>query len=494
MDLGNRVWDFFSSRALLGPDEPLVVAVSGGPDSLCLLHVLHGLRQALPLRLHVAHLDHGLRPEAADEAVFVRQQAEALGLPAHLGQADTRAQAAAGRQSIEEAARSARYAFLAEVAGRVGARHIAVAHTADDQAETVLMHFLRGAGLAGLKGMLGVTEVGEWKLETGGWNSDAQSRLEPPTSNLYLLRPLLTTTRAEVEAYCAARGLAPRRDASNADTQYLRNRLRHELLPLLEQYNPQVRAVLARSAEVLAGEHGLVEARLRAVWAETAPAHLQSDGRVTFDRARWLALTVPEQRGLLRAGVRRLRQHLRDVDFTPLEAALGFSRRAGPGRQCDVVAGLRLTIGRDVITLHPWVAPAADPTPAGPLLNADGTLSGRWRFGVALVGADEWAPGQPTPNGGGPWRVYADAAAIRQSLCLRTRRPGDRFRPLGMGGHSSKLADFMINQKIAPEARALWPLVTCGEEIVWVAGLRLDERYKVGASTERVVALRFWEH
>src|SRR5688572_15639933 len=228
MDLHKRVWDALNSQQLLSLETPLVVAVSGGPDSLCLLHVLHKLSVEHPLRLHVAHLDHGLRPEAHDEATFVRQEAESLGLPVHLGTADTRAYAAKHRQSTEEAARSVRYAFLAEVARLAGARHVVVAHTADDQAETVLMHFLRGAGLAGLKGMLPVTELGSWMSEVRGQRSEL-SDVRPLTSDLFLVRPLLTTTRAEVEAYCAENGLAPRRDASNADTQYLRNRLRHEL-------------------------------------------------------------------------------------------------------------------------------------------------------------------------------------------------------------------------------------------------------------------------
>ncbi len=491
MDLLQRVSDFIDSQPGLLPGEKLVLAVSGGPDSLALLHALHSLAGSHGLSLHVAHLDHGLRAEAPADAEFVREQAAARGLPFHLGTADTRAHAANHRQSTEEAARALRYAFLAGVATTVGARHIAVAHTADDQAETVLMHFLRGAGLAGLKGMLPVSEMGSRKSEVGRQKSDP-SDLRPPTSDLFLLRPLLTTTRAEVEAYCAAQGLAPRQDASNADTQYLRNRLRHELLPLLEQYNPRLRQVLARSAAVLAGEHALVQAHLAAVWPVAAPARLQAAGRVVFDRAAWLALTVPEQRALLRAAVQRLRRHLRDVDFTPVEAAVRFSQRAAPGRSCDVAAGLQLLIGETTVTLQPWGA-EADPAPAGPLLDAAGSLAGGWRFAVELVEPDEWVPGQPALETGSPWRVYVDAAALRHSPCVRARQPGDRFQPLGLGGHSAKVSDFMVNLKIPKGLRDRWPLVTCGEHIVWVAGVRLDERYKVGPGTQRVVRLCFRE-
>jgi tRNA(Ile)-lysidine synthase len=487
MDLQQRIWDFIDSRHLLRPGAAVVVAVSGGPDSLCLLHVLHSRAAERNLSLHVAHLDHGLRPEAAAEADFVRQQAEALGLACHLGTADTHAHAAAHRQSTEEAARAVRYAFLTGVAHQVAAEHLAVAHTADDQAETVLMHFLRGAGLAGLKGMLPVTVVvaGSWKQEAG----EAASSFEPPASSLSLVRPLLGATRAEVEAYCAAYGLQPRRDASNTDTRFLRNRLRHELLPLLEQYNPRLREVLARSAEVLAGEHALVQAHVQALWA--ALAREAPGGRVVFDRARWLALSVPEQRALLRAGVQQLRRHLRDVDFTPLEAAVRFSRQAPPGRSCDVLAGLQLSVTAETVSLQPWHTPAEVPNHAGPLLDAGANLAGGWRFGVELVEREKWAPGQPLPEAETPWCVYVDAGRLRQSVCVRARLPGERFQPLGLGGHSTKLSDFMVNQKVSAALRDQWPLVVSGDDVVWVAGLRLDERYRVRADTQRIVRLAF---
>jgi tRNA(Ile)-lysidine synthase len=405
-----------------------------------------------------------------------------LGLACQVGQADTRAYAQAERLSIEEAARVVRYRFLAEAARAVGARYVAVAHTADDQAETVLMHFLRGSGLAGLKGMLPVTTLGDWSSGAGG------------LSNLFLIRPLLSTPRAEVEAYCQARGLTPRQDESNADLQFWRNRLRHELMPLLERYNPRLRAGLARTAEVLAGEHELVRAHLAARWPVVAPPRLQSEGRVVFDRVQWQALTVPEQRALLRRGVQQLRQHLRDVDFTPVEAAVRFSRVAAAGRSCDVLAGLRLSIGTATVELHPWGSEALPvPECAGPMLIATNTLAAGWQFGVEALDPATWSPEAGLPQADSAWIAYVDADALPQPLSVRARQPGDRFQPLGLGGHSAKLSDFMVNQKIPAAVRAQWPLVVCGADIVWVAGLRLDERYKVRPSTQRVARLRFYQ-
>lgn len=493
MDLRRRVRQFIEERDLLRPGDYVVVGVSGGPDSLCLLDLLHALADDLSLTLHIAHLNHGLRPEAAAEAEFVRAEAEKRGLPFHTETADTRAHARAHKQSIEEAARDLRYAFLARVALAVGAPLIAVAHTADDQAETVLMHFLRGSGAAGLRGMLPKLEIGAWSLEFGSQDTDDSSLrpptsdLRPPTSSLSLIRPLLTASRADVEAYCADHELHPVQDVSNLDTTYFRNRLRYELLPQLGSYNPNIRAVLCRMAEVLAGEHEIVRGAMASLWENVA--RLERD-KVTLDKARWLALTVPEQRALLREAVARLRPDLRNVDFTPLEHAVQFSRTAAPGRSCDVLGGLRLVISRTHIIVSAW-ADADTPAPDDvPLLLADGQLTSGWRFSVETLKPGQWSRDEVEANAS-DWRVLVDTTATPMPLRVRARLPGDRFQPLGMNGHSMKVSGFMINAKIEESLRDRWPIVVSGDVIVWLAGLRLDERFKVTSATTTVLCLQF---
>ncbi|MGH2522227.1 MAG: tRNA lysidine(34) synthetase TilS, partial [Anaerolineales bacterium] len=487
MKLRERIRRYVEERELLRPGSRVVLGVSGGPDSLCLLDLLHALAPEWNLTLHVAHLNHGLRPEAAAEAEFVRAEAQGRDLPFHSEIADTRAQAQANKKSIEEAARELRYAFLTRTAVLLGAEAIAVAHTADDQVETVLMHFLRGAGLAGLKGMLPSVEIGSWKSGVRG------SDLRPPTAGLYLTRPLLNTTRAEVEAYCAEHDLRPLRDASNLDTTFFRNRLRHALLPELEKYNPNLRAVLGRTAEVAAGEYELLQAVVEILWNQVAqPEFLQ----VKFDRARWIALGVPEQRALLRRAVQHLRFDLRNVDFTPLERAVRFSRRAAPGRSCDVLGGLRLKVTSEALVLSSW---EHQPAPAEvPLVESDGRLTRNWRFYVETLDPGTWSLAEVESNPD-PGCAYVDADRLSSprsqraqteegagewGLRVRPRRPGDRFQPLGMGGHRIKVSDFMINAKVDESLRDGWPLVVCGDEIVWVAGLRQDERFKVTAETQ----------
>ena len=230
MNLRQHIWNYCRERNLLNPGDTVVVGVSGGPDSLCLLDILASLAARHGLRLHVAHLNHTLRPEAASEADFVREQSEKRGLAFHLETADTRSWAADHKQSVEEAARNLRYDFLGTLAGRLGAGCVAVAHTLDDQAETVLMHFLRGSGLAGLAGM-------EAK-RAFPFNGQPTLAAEEQAAPVYLIRPLLDVTRADVLAYCAEAALEPKFDPSNLDPAYYRNRLRHVLLP---RWKPTIR-------------------------------------------------------------------------------------------------------------------------------------------------------------------------------------------------------------------------------------------------------------
>ncbi len=240
----------------------VVVACSGGADSLALLLALHALcgraGAAIPaVRLHVAHLDHGLRGAAsAADAAFVAEWCAAAGIPFTLGLVSDN-ERAGWRGSVEAAARTARYRFLRAVAAEVGADRIALGHTLDDQAETVLLHLLRGSGLDGLTGM------------------------RPLSGDI--IRPLLGLRRAATEAYCAERSVTPRDDPSNADPRFTRNRIRHELLPLLETYQPEIRPTLARNAEVMAHDADYLNAAAEAAWATTV--HATAAEAVTLDRA-----------------------------------------------------------------------------------------------------------------------------------------------------------------------------------------------------------------
>jgi tRNA(Ile)-lysidine synthetase-like protein len=487
-------------HGLLMPGQTVVVAVSGGPDSLCLLHLLRRLAPDFSLTLHVAHLNHKLRGQDADaDAAFVAKLAADWHLPASIDAADVPALARAHKMAPEEAARRARYAFLAQVAERLGAPTIAVAHNADDQAETVLMHFLRGSGLAGLRGMLPATPMQELRLEIGEWRAGNKSLAELPPSHLKsltLVRPLLDISRAEIEAYCADHDLQPRFDRSNLDTTYFRNRLRHELIPYLETYNSNIRAVLRRMAVVVAADCELLRDELDATWEQIV--RLETQRAVTFDLNAWRVLPLALRRSTIREAIHRLRRALRNIDFVHVENAIEILATGETGSQATLPQGLMLTIGYDVFTV-------ADEDfhelPDLPLLVTGEALK------VTLPGYTElprsgWdlradlLPGSAVSGeilaSVSGWEAYLDAAVVGTAPRLRPRRPGDHFYPLGMGGRGKRLNEFMINEKIPAFWRETIPLlVNSRDEILWVCGWRPDQRAAVGKDTERLVHFRF---
>jgi tRNA(Ile)-lysidine synthase len=479
------------------PRRIVVVAVSGGPDSLCLLHVLLALCPEYGITLHVAHLNHGLRGAESDaDARFVQETAEAWAVPVIVGVADVPALVRERKLSVEEAARQARYAFLAQAAAQLGADRIALGHNADDQTETALMHWLRGAGLAGLRGMAPKSPLGELRFEA----AEGGGAGRPYGVAATLIRPLLFVTRAQIEAYCVENSLAPRFDRSNLDTTYFRNRLRHDLLPLLAQYNPNIREVIRRSAQALAGDYEVIRAQAEAAWRETL--RNESAGHVTLDLARWRALPIGLQRSTLRMAVERLRRNLRDVGWEHAENAVWIGRTRKTGTQATLPDGLMLTVGYDELT----VGGAIDDEPKCPWLDEPVTLGSRgvtllpgscWRVEATELDADSATLAQIGVNRD-PNTAYLDGDRAGQ-LALRRRQPGDRFQPLGLGGCSKSVREFMINEKVPVAWRDRIPLcvavgaVGAGQRdvIAWVVGWRLDERFKVGTETRRILRLTF---
>jgi tRNA(Ile)-lysidine synthase len=481
---------------LVTPGETVVVGVSGGPDSLCLLHVLRRLAPEFSLSLHVAHLNHQMRGVEADaDAAFVAELATDWGLPATIESADVPELARLYKLAPEEAARRARYNFLAQVAGQVGARTMAVGHNADDQTETVLMHWLRGSGLAGLRGILPATSMGDLRLEIGDWRLG----IPFPISNLQsltLIRPLLEISRADIEAYCARHNLQPRFDRSNLDTTYFRNRLRHELIPYLETYNVNIREVLRRSASVMAADYELLRQQLEVTWGQVVRA--ESDQEVTFDLAAWRALPLGLKRSTLREAIHRLRRALRNIDFVHVENAVEILTDGETGAQATLPQGLMLTISYDSFTVADQDYRAL---PDLPLLLSEGELPVAIPGRTRLPGTDWLLQVEILPRSAlsdqalvaaQGREAYLDSEAVGSACVLRPRRPGDRFCPLGMGGWSKRVNEFMINEKIPASWREHIPLLVNEEErIVWVCGWRPDERACVTDSTRQVVWLHF---
>ena len=457
----------------------LVVAVSGGPDSMALLHALLHLRGRLGLSLRGAHLDHGLRGDAgAADAAFAANAFDSVGMPCDVEKADVAAHRAAHRLSLEQAAREVRYAFLARVYREHGADAVALGHTSDDQAETILMHVVRGSGLTGLRGM------------------EAYSARRVDGAEVRFVRPLLGVTRADTEAYCRALGLRPRMDESNRSPDFTRNRVRAELLPLLEELNPSVRDALLRLSTAAARELSYLDGEVDRLWQDAAEV---GQDRVALDRRTIGRLPTALRSHALRRAVAAVKG---DLDGVHLRHADDMMRLLnGPaGRSIDLPGGLRFHVGYDEAIV---ARAGADLCPLPRFegehaLTAPGdTHVGAWRIAVRLVDRpDDDAlrrsgdGGAGGTAGGPPANPIARMSrrAVEGGLVLRTRRPGDRFRPLGAPGHK-KLQDFMVDAKIPASWRDRVPLVVTPRGIAWVVGWRIAEWSRVTPEDRQVVEI-----
>ncbi len=455
----------------LRPDVPLVVGVSGGADSLVLAWVLGQLGYPLI----IAHLDHGLRAESAAQARAVAAWARAQGWPVVVQRVDVAARRRGG-QSLEDAARQARYAFLFRVAATQQAQAVAVAHTQDDQAETVLLNLLRGAGLEGLRGMPVVQVPTRWH------------------PRLPLVRPLLDVPRVWTRAVADALGLPVQEDPSNRDPRYRRNWIRHRVLPLLAEANPNIRATLARTARALAADAALLEEAVAARWAETVRA-VQPDW-VRFAPDAWDALSPAWQARLLRRAwqhllgpaalppswdqVQRARQALTQPTVRPRPWARGLYLL----RRADGVFVLR---GAEVPVTERW--PAAAPRPRALEPPARVALPGGWRLVI----------GPPVPAararqalacGLGPWEAWLDLDASPRPWTLRRARPGDRFWPVGAAG-PRLVADILAAARVHATARRVWPVLEDATgAIIWLPGRGAAHPQRVRSASRWAVQLR----
>lgn len=445
MLLLKKVQKTIARFGMLNPGERVVVAVSGGPDSMVLLHLLCLLQEPLALRLHVAHLDHGLRGEEGKrDAEFVRGWAEKGGLPSTIGRVEVRKM----KGSLQEAARHARYRFLEEVAKKVGASRIALGHTQDDLAETVLINLMRGAGLKGLAGI-------------------------PPAREGWIIRPLIETSRQEVLAYAESQGVPFVVDASNLSGRYLRNRIRLKLLPTLAEYNPRVVETLARAALILREEDAYLS-----TLAEAALSSLLK-GEET-------ALPILALEGLHPALRRRV---LREAFFGVSGLSLSWGKTLALEGLLQAPSG-RLSLPGGVVALRegerlifarrgdPQGVEAVYPIP----LEGEMELPAfglRLRFTLLPKEACDLKVASS-------FSAFFDSQRMEEPLTVRAWRPGDRFFPLGLGGRK-KLQDFFVDLKIPRWRRHSIPFLLSRDQIAWVVGMRIDDRFKVTGETREVL-------
>jgi len=456
----------------LNKDQTIIVGVSGGPDSLFLLDHLYQYNYPLI----IAHLDHKLRPESKEEAEHVRHYAIQLGLDFALENGNVSRYAKDKHLSAEEAAREMRYRFLFRLAEQNNAQAVAVGHNADDQIETILMHILRGAGLSGLLGM------------------SYKSLPNPWSEKIALVRPLLGIWRTEIDAYISEQKLQPNIDSSNLDRKYYRNRLRHELIPYLEKFNSGVCQRLWQMADILHDDDDIIQKIVSAQWKKI----------VVHESKDYLAFNLDElktqdsgiQRRIIRRSILKLRPAMRNLDYAAIIRAQQFLKEVPESGEIDLIANLRLTLLNGTLFLLDWNTNI--PVRNFPQIDSGNEielpipsqleLSKGWKIQSKQVKMDKsiltWLR-----NNEDPFMAWIDYERLDSPLVIRTRQKGERFYPHGMDGKSIKLSEYMINKKIPRQARANYPLIVSGKEIVWIPGFQLGHKFQVQPKSEMVIQL-----
>lgn len=474
-DLLARVKQTLATHHMLAAGDRVLVGVSGGPDSITLLHLLSRLTPELKVRLGVAHLNHCLRGASADrDAEVVRQTAAALGYPCHIGRAHVLKVKQQLGLSLEAAARRVRYAFFKKTMANAGYNKLALGHHMDDNAEQMLMVLLRGAGPRGLSGIA-------------------------PVRDKRIIRPLINARRSQIEAFVAQENITCVSDASNDDLRFVRNRIRHHLLPLLaSDYNPRIATHLNRLADVMRTEETWIEGLVTTPYDEALLNRGQGTLTLSADSVRQAHPALA--RRLIRTALQDLTGTLQRITFSHVQSVLGMLLDGGAEKERHLPGGIRARRSGDRLML---------------------VMTTGYRRGAAVAAIEKEAPAKTAICGPFPatieiqamgiglrfsrcrphqlpqWadvgrsRAYFDMNRLSLPLTVRPAVPGDRFTPLGAAG-SQKLKKFFIDHRIPRQARAMAPVLTDTKRIIWLVGERINDHVKVTADTSQVLSVEFF--
>ncbi len=458
----HRVVKTIRSKGLVDRGQHLLVAVSGGPDSVALLSLLHRLRSFLSLTVEAVHFNYGLRGAESDgDQEFVEAFCRLLEIPLSTRRLDV--QGRVRRTSLQAAARDLRYRAMLDMAEACGADRIAVGHTADDQAETVLLWMLRGAGLTGLSGM-------------------------PACRDGKIIRPLFDTTRQDILAYLTHAGLSFRQDSSNGKPLYLRNRIRQEVMPILTRLVPSSVHALCRLADVCREDDRYLDQQVAALCVSRIKH--ERDGGWAIDRSFLQQLPRAVQR-------RVARDLLRGCDFLHRAPSICTVERflqavTKRGSVSDItVKSTRLVVGKGLVQFIPSGLQELSHDQRHQVVPMILTIPAQvtWAETGQTIRAQQLARSHVPATAQGRNCIVVDADRVSGPLVVRAWQPGDRFHPLGMKGRSKKLQDFFTDLKVPIAARRRIPVVIAPEGIVWIVGYRQDERWALTAATERCLVL-----
>lgn len=458
---------------MLSMNDIVVVAVSGGPDSMALLHLLYSLKSKYCLSIHAAHLNHMLRGLEADEDTrYVVKYCDNYGIPCTVRYVDVKKYAAECGLSEEEAGRKARYSLFSSVASEINATKIALAHNMNDQAETVLMRMIRGTGLDGLCG------------------------IKPVRDGLYI-RPLIHTMRSEIEKYCEDNNIEPRIDSTNYEPIYTRNRIRLKIIPYIkDNMNSNIEHSISKMAEVLSEDNDYIKGEADKAYTNAASFE---EGMVSIDIKHILGCHKAIKRRVIRKAIEDVNGSLEGIESKHIDLVINMIDRNMTGDAVELPGKLKARIRYDKLQIlnepeSENICYLSEITiPGRTLIRETGSVVDAEIINIASFKSGDNNSGESIESKlktSSLFVKYFDYQKFKQDICIRPRRDGDYIVPLGMKG-KKKIKDLFIDSKVPREIRNRIPLIASGSEIIWVVGYRISENYKVDKNTKNVLRIEF---
>jgi tRNA(Ile)-lysidine synthase len=459
---------------LIRQGETLLCAVSGGPDSVAMLHILRELNevQQMGWKIHLAHVNHGIRGKASDEdEEFVKELAGKLKLPLYSAKVDVKGHQKRERTTMEEAARDLRHGFLEQKALEIGAQKIALAHNLDDQAETILHRILRGTGLRGLKGM-------------------APIRVISKKHDLFVVRPLVEIEREEIEAYLREKGIPNRTDLSNFDTSITRNKIRHKLFPLIEaEFNPRAKMALVKLGQTAGSFYLLLREIAKEVYENTKM--ISKEGEVCLSVEEFGKLPPAIQTLIIDRAVKQVLGRVPQLNFEHYLEIISLCGEQGYQKAIRLPRGLEARREGYILKIAKPQAPAPAIKFAHRKIRVPGrTVIKKLNLQIdaelqegKIVGLKEYIRNKDYTE------EIVDYEKLDGGLLVRLRKGGDHFVPLGSRG-TTKLKKFFIDNKVPKPVRDRVPIVTDGRRIVWVVGYRIGDEVKITDATKKILKLK----
>lgn len=467
MSLLNKFQEFIKNNSLVNSGEKILLSISGGPDSLTMLDLFNRIKDDYSLKLVVFHLNHQFRREAAAEAEFVRNFCAKLGIKSIIESFNVPALIEKENMSPEEAARKIRLKLLSEKCQSLSIKKVAIAHNKDDQVETILFNIFRGTGLKGLTGIAPVSEI----------------------FGLKIIHPLIDISREQIENYCHQRNLKPRRDPTNEETIYTRNKIRHHIIPYIEkEINPAVKKAVSRTAEILRDEDDYLNREIKEIKDKIIIE--ESCGRYMLSIPLLAEMHTAIRKRIIRWLIFDLKDAPRNLYYEHVEAVENLLIEGSTGNKLDLADNIKVKRVYDKLIIKKGMFNNVDidfqfkfPVPGKIKLPDDNILSAE----IIAAGDDkQWQPLLDKKE-----MCFCDARNIKLPLAVRTRKDGDRFYPLGMRGQK-KIKDFFIDEKIPVEVRNRIPIIVDNKDrIIWITGLRMDNRFKIKDETEKIIKLYY---